>query len=85
MKVTIGDMTFEGDPKSLNDCEAYKEFLAAAVEIEKARGSRPVYPVQWYDAIVGAIPNPSDKSEVRKAEARFRKALAALQQDGKGE
>ena len=36
--------------------------------------------LQWYDAIVGAIPNLSDKSEVRKAEARFRNALAALQQ-----
>lgn len=39
--------------------------------------------LQWYDAIVGAIPNLSDKSEVRKAEARFRNALAALQQTNK--
>ena len=43
MRVSIGDMTFEGDPKSLNDCNAYTEFLAAAIEVEKARAAKPIY------------------------------------------
>lgn len=43
MRVVIGNMTFESDMKGYHDNEAYRSFLAAAVEVEKARANAPVY------------------------------------------